>query len=685
MADQPCRVMDDVPEQLCQQVFERDDHVCQRCRDREVEDTLEVHRLVPHSESEDSEPVEDLITLCCSCHAVMHPDDDSVDSAREQATLFPHPDAPEAVSRMRLPADHVCERCLYSIPDSTNLVAYDVETDPRTLMLCKPCAGVLYDHDDSFDVGALRAGHRFPAHELSERKSSSLWTPHTNADPAVAVEWTPETDGGTREKSPEPTPDTQVTESENESTIISLIRPLFLSPFAFLPAFFLFWMLVLPYTGDGGLLPIITAIVPTYLLAVIILVLDRVTDGAIAADDLAIGIDVLCGVIAVVIALWSPVATILWFLWGIPLVSLIEYGRTVPALVAGIVFSLAMFCAIAALYARWKTEAAVGSSLILKMVLIPIVLFSLLIAFFTAVWRVVERAVLIGLALVGPPPDAPTVAWTITAVLLTAFALNEIRQFNIVEQYEETTPTSPEASPKLYSIMTPIAAQLDVPMPSIALSESKVPEAIAVGYRPGNLTLILSRSLIDALDEEELEAVIAHELAHIANMDAMVLSIASLPIFFAESLQSRMKTRLGLETIDSEKSDGGFIDEFIWNVKNKSPHNFVWFLLMMVAVLTRVASYPFVLVLSRARELAADRTAALVTGSPAALASSLQTLDERIDETPDEDLRELSGLSSLSILPLGSIDSGWLFGTHPPTERRIAMLADLAAEQEQSE
>lgn len=181
----------------------------------------------------------------------------------------------------------------------------------------------------------------------------------------------------------------------------------------------------------------------------------------------------------------------------------------------------------------------------------------------------------------------------------------------------------------------------------------------------------LTRSLIDALDEEELEAVIAHELAHIANMDAMVLSIASLPIFFAESLQSRMKTRLGFETIDSEKSDGGFIDEFIGNVKNQSPHNFVWLLLMMVAVLTRVVSHPFVLVLSRARELAADRTAALVTGSPAALASSLQTLDERIDETPDEDLRELSGLSSLSILPLSSINSGWLFGTHPPTERRL--------------
>lgn len=194
MADQPYRVTDDVPEQLRQQALERDEHVCQRCRDCEVEDTLEVHRLGPHSESEGSEPLEDLITLCCFCHAVMHPDDNSVDRAREQATLFPHPDAPETVARMRMPADHVCERCLCSFPDSMNLVAYGVETDSRTLMLCKPCAGVLSDHDDSFDVDALRAGHRFPGHELSERKSSSLSTPHTNADPAVAVERTPETD-----------------------------------------------------------------------------------------------------------------------------------------------------------------------------------------------------------------------------------------------------------------------------------------------------------------------------------------------------------------------------------------------------------------------------------------------------------------------------------------------------------
>lgn len=131
-----------------------------------------------------------------------------------------------------------------------------------------------------------------------------------------------------------------------------------------------------------------------------------------------------------------------------------------------------------------------------------------------------------------------------------------------------------------------------------------------------------------------------------------------------------------------------------------APQRLLWFLFGGISVVTLALATPAVAVFSRGRELAADRTAATATGSPAALASALRTLEDGIAETPAEDLRAASSISSLSILPLdrpeadataaatvGSAPRGdragrlqrWLFATHPSTERRLEVLADLEA------
>lgn len=231
----------------------------------------------------------------------------------------------------------------------------------------------------------------------------------------------------------------------------------------------------------------------------------------------------------------------------------------------------------------------------------------------------------------------------------------------------------------MHAITTSVATQLDVPKPTIAVTRRTTPEAITVGYRPGSITLILSEGLLTALSEEELKAVIAHELTHVANVDAIVMTVASLPAFLADSVVRKSTTDLFAD----KEGELDFAEQTISNVWNSGPGAIFRFLLTLVAVLSKYASRPVVAILSRSRELAADRTAVQVTGSPAALASALRTLDERIDGTPDTDLRELSNLSALSILSLDPTDEWHLVGTHPPTEHRIAALSALTTEQEQ--
>lgn len=269
------------------------------------------------------------------------------------------------------------------------------------------------------------------------------------------------------------------------------------------------------------------------------------------------------------------------------------------------------------------------------------------------------------------------VSFSAAAVTLLVIGHLEYRHLDTIERFADAHPVDREAAPELYQTTTRVATQLDIPIPTIAVSERETPEALAVGFRPSNIHLMLSIGTIEALDDDELETVIAHELAHVKNRDAMIMTAVSLPVVLADGLRSRT----------AQVDERGILGIIIVPLSLIS--DIVW-----------VVGRTIMARLSRARERAADRAAAEITGSPAVLGSALQKLDQNIADTPNQDLREVSAISSLSILPLepqelekvmlgpeGETEPShwwlqkrlhrlerWLFDTHPSTDDRIESL-----------
>jgi heat shock protein HtpX len=302
-----------------------------------------------------------------------------------------------------------------------------------------------------------------------------------------------------------------------------------------------------------------------------------------------------------------------------------------------------------------------------------------------AIFLIGVRSVFYYLLLLLDIPSASLWSLVITGGLVAYIGYLEFRHLDTVERIADAKPVSRETEPELYAMTTNVAALFDVPVPTILVSDRAVPEAMAIGFRPGNIHLVVSRGTIEALDTTELEAVIAHELAHVVNRDAMVMTALSTPVVLADGFRSR----LAAIAEDREDHDRAAI--------------VVTVPLMAVSTAVWVVGSVITARLSRHRELAADRAAAQVVGAPSTLATALTKLDAEISESPSRDLREVSGVSSLSILslksrepeklllgPNGDIEpSYWwlrkrlhrlehrLLVSHPPTASRLDELAKL--------
>lgn len=218
---------------------------------------------------------------------------------------------------------------------------------------------------------------------------------------------------------------------------------------------------------------------------------------------------------------------------------------------------------------------------------------------------------------------------------------------------------SAEEYPELHRMVTQLAQQADAPQPTVAVADTSVPNAFAAGRSPSAATVCVTTGLLSTLDPDELEGVIAHELAHVKNRDVAVMTIAS---FFASVafLVVRWGWLFG----------GGS------NNRNAAP---IW-VAILVSLVVWVISFFLIRALSRYREYAADRGAAQITGDPAALASALQSISDDIERVPQEDLREQAEMNAFFILPITSGFIGKLARTHPPTERRIERLLSLQGE-----
>jgi heat shock protein HtpX len=222
-----------------------------------------------------------------------------------------------------------------------------------------------------------------------------------------------------------------------------------------------------------------------------------------------------------------------------------------------------------------------------------------------------------------------------------------------------------EEAPELHDMVERLAAMADLPKPRVAVIPTDVPNAFATGRSQKKSVVAVTQGLWNRLEPQEIEGVIAHELTHIANRDVMVMTIAS---FFA--MVSAMLARFGLY--------GGM---FGGGGRDRGGGAPVWLLMLAISIVTYVISYVLMMMLSRYREYAADRGAALITGTPEYLMSALQKIASKISQIPQRDLREVAGMNAFFIVPT-SVKRGFaeLFMTHPPLEKRLARLAAISRE-----
>ncbi len=222
-----------------------------------------------------------------------------------------------------------------------------------------------------------------------------------------------------------------------------------------------------------------------------------------------------------------------------------------------------------------------------------------------------------------------------------------------------------EQAPELHDMVERLAAMADLPKPRVAVIPTDVPNAFATGRSQKKSVVAVTEGLWNRLEPQEIEGVIAHELTHIANRDVMVMTIAS---FFA--MVAAMLARFGLY--------GGM---FGGGNRDRGGGAPVWLIMLAISIVTYVISYVLMMMLSRYREYAADRGAALITGTPEYLMSALQKIASRITQIPQRDLREVAGMNAFFIVPT-SVKRGFseLFMTHPPLEKRLARLAEISRE-----
>jgi heat shock protein HtpX len=207
--------------------------------------------------------------------------------------------------------------------------------------------------------------------------------------------------------------------------------------------------------------------------------------------------------------------------------------------------------------------------------------------------------------------------------------------------------------PQLHSVVTRLSQQAGLPKPSVAVAQMKTPNAFAAGRSQSAATVCVTTGLLETLEDDELEAVVAHELAHVKNRDVMIMTVAS---FF--STIAMFVLRWG----------------WLFGGDDENPSVLV---AIVMSFVVWILSFLLMRALSRYREFAADRGAVAITGRPSALASALQRIDTRMDAVPKRDARERAEMNAFFIQPLRSGFVGRLFSTHPSTEARIERLRDF--------
>jgi heat shock protein HtpX len=257
-------------------------------------------------------------------------------------------------------------------------------------------------------------------------------------------------------------------------------------------------------------------------------------------------------------------------------------------------------------------------------------------------------------------------AVTIAIVAAGLFAVQLFTSDKIALASMGAREVTPQEAPQLHSMIDRLCVQADIPKPRVAIAQTPMPNAFAVGRSPKSATVCATTGILQLLEPAELEAVLGHELTHVINRDVVVMTIAS---FFASI--AAFITQFGF------LFGGGFGGG---NRNNQNNNGF--FIVILVSAAVYVVSFLLLQALSRYREFAADRGSAILTGRPSALISALMKISGTMQRIPQRDLRAASSeLAAFYIFPPKAKESITnLFSTHPPLEARIERLQRLEAQ-----
>jgi heat shock protein HtpX len=236
---------------------------------------------------------------------------------------------------------------------------------------------------------------------------------------------------------------------------------------------------------------------------------------------------------------------------------------------------------------------------------------------------------------------------------------------------------TPEQEPELHGVVDRLCALADMKKPRVAVAEVDMPNAFATGRNPSKAVVCATRGILRRLDEPELEAVLSHELSHVAHRDVAVMTIASFLGMIA-GLLTRVMLYAGLF--------GGFGGGGGRNNQSGSQLVLIEMAVLVVSAIVYAISFLLTMALSRYRELAADRSGAILIGRPSLLASALIKVTGELGRIPTRDLRAAEHFNAFYFTPAiangASLSS--LFSTHPPLQKRLDQLAKLEAEMNQA-
>ncbi len=273
-------------------------------------------------------------------------------------------------------------------------------------------------------------------------------------------------------------------------------------------------------------------------------------------------------------------------------------------------------------------------------------------------------AVVVTLLFVFPPQYAPFIGlvalgfvfyqwWTSDTVAMRAMRAREV---------------TPEEAPELHGMIDRLCQLADMPKPRVGISDIDLPNAFATGRSPSRSVVCVTTGILQRLTAEELEGVLAHELSHVAHRDVLVMTLAS-----SAGIVAGMLTR--------SAQYGGFA--LAGNSRNRSNNGGApaYLVVLAVSLIVYAISFLAMRLLSRYRELCADRSGAYLTQKPGALASALQKITGELAAIPAKDLRATSSMNAFFIAPaISGVSLKTLTATHPSLEQRLQQLAEIATE-----